>query len=110
LSRKRWSAVDKYIDGLLIGADPALDAAREASRTAGLPDIAVTPSQGKLLFLLAKMQGAQRILEIGTLGGYSAIWLARALPPAGQVVTLESDRKHFEVARGNIARARVWRI
>lgn len=102
---RAWTAVDSYIDGLLIGEDAVLDAALQASAAAGLPDIAVTPSQGKLLYLLARMTGAQKILEIGTLGGYSTIWLGRALPPGGRLVTLESDRKHSEVARANIARA-----
>lgn len=107
MSQELWAAVDSYIDGLLIGPDPVLDAARETSRAAGLPDIAVTPSQGKLLYLLARMQGARNVLEIGTLGGYSTIWLARALPEEGRLVTLESDAKHFEVARKNIERAKL---
>jgi predicted O-methyltransferase YrrM len=105
LSQELWAAVDSYIEGLLIPSDPALDAALENSATAGLPEIAVTPGQGKLLYLLAKMQGARRILEIGTLGGYSTIWLGRALGAGGQLVTLEAERKHFEVARKNIAHA-----
>jgi predicted O-methyltransferase YrrM len=89
----------------LIPADAALDAALADSAKAGLPEIAVSASQGKLLHLLAKMQGARKILEIGTLGGYSTIWLARALPARGRVVTLEAEKKHAEVARRNIARA-----
>jgi predicted O-methyltransferase YrrM len=105
MSQRQWSAVDHYIAELLILPDPALDAALEASRAAGLPDIAVAPNQGKLLWLLARMQGAKRILEIGTLGGYSTIWLARALPPGGKLTTLEFDPKHAEVARANIAGA-----
>jgi predicted O-methyltransferase YrrM len=105
-----WSAVDSYIEGLLMARDAGLDAALAASATAGLPEIAVTASQGKLLFLLARMLGARRILEIGTLGGYSTIWLARALAAGGLVVTLESDRKHFEVARGNLARAGLAKV
>lgn len=105
MSQELWAAVDSYIDGLLIPSDPGLDAALEHSAAAGLPEIAVTPSQGKLLYLLARMQGARRILEIGTLGGYSTIWLARVLPGGGQLVTLEADQKHFEVARENIAGA-----
>ncbi|MGB6159665.1 MAG: O-methyltransferase [Acidobacteriaceae bacterium] len=100
-----WAAVDDYIEELLIPPDAALDAAREASENAGLPEIAVTPSQGKLLYLLARMVRARRILEIGTLGGYSTLWLARALTGEGQVVTLEADAKHFEVAQKNIGRA-----
>jgi predicted O-methyltransferase YrrM len=105
VSQDLWTAVDEYIEKLLILPDSALGAAREASVDAGLPDIAVTPSQGKLLYLLARMVRARRILEIGTLGGYSTIWLARALPAEGLVVTLEADPKHFEVAQKNIKRA-----
>lgn len=97
--------VDEYLDDLLIPSDPALDAAQKASVEAGLPDIAVTATQGKFLHLLARMQGARRILEIGTLGGYSTIWLARALPSDGRIVTLEADATHLNVARENIARA-----
>jgi predicted O-methyltransferase YrrM len=104
MSQRQWSAVDRYFADLLVAPDAALDAAREASRAAGLPDIAVAPNQGKLLWLLARMQGAKRILEIGTLGGYSTIWLARALPPGGKLTTLEVDPKHAEVARANLAR------
>jgi predicted O-methyltransferase YrrM len=100
-----WTSVEGYVDGLLIPADAVLDAARKACEDAGLPTIAVTASQGRLLHLLAKMLGVRRILEIGTLGGYSAIWMARALPEDGRLVTLEFERKHFEVARANIARA-----
>ncbi len=102
---KTWTVVDDYLDSLLIPRDPALEAARKASAAAGLPDIAVSPSQGKLLHLLVRMQGARRILEIGTLGGYSTIWMARALPRGGRLVTLEFDPKHFEVAKANLARA-----
>ena len=105
MSQKLWAAVDGYIADTMIPSDPALDGAIEASRAAGLPDIAVAPNQGKLLHLMARMVGARRILEIGTLGGYSTIWLARALPPDGELVTLEYDPKHAEVARANIARA-----
>lgn len=100
-----WTAVDDYIHDALVPSDAALDAAIEASHAAGLPPIQVTPSQGKFLHLLAKIQGARRILEIGTLGGYSTIWLARALPEGGRVVTIEADPKHAEVARKNISRA-----
>ena len=100
----RWTRVDRYLEDRL-EPDPILDAAVKASSAAGLPDIAVTPSQGKFLHLLARMQGARRILEIGTLGGYSTIWLARALPADGHLVTLEFDEKHLNVARDNIARA-----
>jgi predicted O-methyltransferase YrrM len=105
MSEQLWSAVDAYICGLLAPADPALDAAMEASASAGLPPIQVAPNQGKLLQLLARLIAARRILEIGTLGGYSTIWLARALPPEGRLVTLESDAKHAEVARANFRRA-----
>jgi predicted O-methyltransferase YrrM len=105
MTDERWSAVDRYITDHLLPGDPALDAALAASDAAGLPQISVTPNQGKLLHLLARMQGARTILEIGTLGGYSTIWLARALPPGGRLVTLEADPKHAEVARANIARA-----
>jgi predicted O-methyltransferase YrrM len=105
MTQETWDAVDGYYSGLLVGKDAALDAALEASDTAGLPRIAVSATQGKLLNLLARMHGARRILEVGTLGGYSTIWLARALPADGQLITLEYDPKHAEVARANIARA-----
>ncbi len=105
MSQELWTSVEEYVDGLLIPADPVLEAARKASEDAGLPVIAVTASQGRLLHLLAKMLGARQILEIGTLGGYSAIWMARALPADGRLVTLEFEPKHFAVARENIALA-----
>lgn len=105
MSQEQWTAVDRYITDLLVGPDSGLDAALRASAAAGLPPYNVSPNQGKLLFLLARIQGARNILEIGTLGGYSAIWLARALPAGGRLVTLEADPRHAEVARGNIARA-----
>ncbi|HET6572790.1 MAG TPA: O-methyltransferase [Fimbriiglobus sp.] len=105
MTTEQWTAVDRYITDLLVPPDPALAAAHEASAAAGLPPINVTPNLGKLLHLLARVRGARTILEIGTLGGYSTIWLARALPPGGRLVTLESDPKCAEVARGNIARA-----
>lgn len=105
MTPETWTAVDDYITGLLLPPDPALDAAQDASRAAGLPPISVSAAQGKFLHLLARIQGARRILEIGTLGGYSTIWLARALPPGGRLITLEFDPKHAEVARANIARA-----
>jgi predicted O-methyltransferase YrrM len=101
----KWTEVDRYLTDLLVAPDPALDAALAASVAAGLPPINVAPNQGKLLHLLARIHGARRILEIGTLGGYSTIWLARALPPGGRLITLESDPKHAEVARANLARA-----
>jgi predicted O-methyltransferase YrrM len=103
--QERWTAVDRYITDLLLPADPALDAALAASDAAGLPPIAITPNQGKLLELLARVQGARTILELGTLGGYSTIWLARALPAGGRLVTLEAETEYAEIARANIARA-----
>jgi predicted O-methyltransferase YrrM len=105
MTQEIWSAVDRYINTLLVAPDDALNAAIQASDAAGLPPINVSPNQGKLLQLLARAQGARTILEIGTLGGYSTIWLARALPASGRLVTLEADPKHIEVARANIARA-----
>ncbi len=100
-----WSAVDRYISEQLVPADPALDAAQRDSEAAGLPPIAVTPNQGRLLELLARVQGARTILELGTLGGYSTIWLARALPQDGRLVTLELNPHYAEVAAANIQRA-----
>jgi predicted O-methyltransferase YrrM len=105
MTQQRWSAVDRYIADLLLPPDPSLDAALEASAAAGLPAHNVSPAQGKLLQLLALMQGAQTILEIGTLGGYSTIWLGRALPADGRLVALEADPGYAEVARANVARA-----
>lgn len=105
MSEAQWDAVDRYVTDLLIAADPSLEAALQASEAAGLPTIAVSPSQGKLLQLLARTAGARRILEVGTLGGYSTIWLARALPADGRLVTLEANPAHVEVAAANIARA-----
>ncbi|MHB8573267.1 MAG: O-methyltransferase [Candidatus Dormibacteria bacterium] len=100
-----WSLVDRYICDLLAPDDPALSAAVADSDAAGLPPIQVAPNQGKFLHLLALLLGARRILEIGTLGGYSTIWLARALAPGGRLVTLEADPRHAEVARANLGRA-----
>ena len=97
-----WSAVDEYFAEALIPYDAALEGALAASQAAGLPAIAVAPNQGKLLYLLAKMLGARRILEVGTLGGYSTIWLARALPEGGELISLELDPHHAEVARANL--------
>jgi len=105
MSQRTWTAVDEYLDGLFVGQDEALEAALQASREAGLPPINVSPTQGKLLNLLARAIGARAILEVGTLGGYSTIWMARALPPDGRLVTLEIDDRHAEVARANLARA-----
>ncbi|MFF2025394.1 O-methyltransferase [Streptomyces sp. NPDC058171] len=103
--QERWDAVDDYVTSALTLADEALDAALGDSDAAGLPQIAVAANQGKLLQLLAEVQGARTILEIGTLGGYSTIWLARALPADGRLVTLEYQAAHAEVARRNLARA-----
>ncbi|HTL18535.1 MAG TPA: O-methyltransferase [Patescibacteria group bacterium] len=104
-SQRKWTAIDRFIGDTLALSDSALDAALKASATAALPEIQVTACQGKLLQLLALLQGARKILEIGTLGGYSTIWLARALPPGGRLITLELDPHHAEVARSNLARA-----
>jgi predicted O-methyltransferase YrrM len=105
MSKKKWTAVDLYISEALIPADPVLEAALAASTKAGLPAIAVSPSQGKFLMILAQAMGVRSILEIGSLGGYSTIWLARALPADGRLITLEADPKHAEVTRENVARA-----
>ncbi len=110
MSHNQWTKVDRYINNLLVPSDPALEAALDASSKAGLPPINVTPNQGKLLHLLARVQGAWSILEIGTLGGYSTIWLARALPKDGRLITLEAEPKHAQVARANIARAGLTNI
>ena len=100
-----WTEVDNYLTETLIPADPILEATLAANAAAGLPSIDVSPTQGKWLHLLAKIKGATRILEIGTLGGYSTIWLARALPPGGRLITLEFNPRHAAVAEQNIARA-----
>lgn len=102
-----WTAVERWLDAHLIAPDPTLDAVLAANAAAGLPAHDVSPSQGKLLHLLARIAGARAVLEIGTLGAYSTIWLARALPADGVVVTLEADARHAEVARANLARAGV---
>src|SRR5688572_29350030 len=100
-----WTAVDAYLVDSFVASDEALDAALAASEAAGLPRINVAPNQGKLLMLLARAIGAHRILEIGTLGGYSTIWLARGLSPGGRLITLEANPAYAEIARANIARA-----
>jgi predicted O-methyltransferase YrrM len=107
VTKDQWTEIDRYTSDLLIPADPIQAATLEANAAAGLPSIDVTPNQGKLLELLARMQGASTILELGTLGGYSTIWLGRARPaaPEGRLVTLEADPRHAEIARGNIAAA-----
>ncbi|MFD0311078.1 O-methyltransferase [Streptomyces sp. NPDC127119] len=105
-----WHDVDDYFTGLLAPPDTALTEALRDSDAAGLPQINVAPNQGKLLHLLAVIQGATRILEIGTLGGYSTIWLARALPEDGRLITLEYSEQHAEVARHNLARAGLDKI
>lgn len=105
MTQKTWSAVDDYIVANLIAADPVLDAVLEANRAAGLPAIDVSAPQGRLLNLLVRTSGAKRVLEVGTLGGYSTIWMARGLPAGGRVVTLEANPHHADVARANIERA-----
>ncbi|MEU6821429.1 O-methyltransferase [Streptomyces atriruber] len=110
MTQQQWDSVDDYFTGLLAPADEALTAALRDSDAAGLPQIAVAPNQGKLLHLLAQIQGARRVLEVGTLGGYSTIWLARALPADGRLVTLEYKPEHADVARGNLARAGLDKI
>jgi predicted O-methyltransferase YrrM len=105
MNQETWTAVDRYVADLLQLSDSTLEAALTASAAAALPSINVTAAQGQLLHLLARIQKARTILEIGTLGGYSTIWLARALPAGGRLITLESDPKHAEVARANITLA-----
>lgn len=105
MEAETWSAVDEYVARLLAPHDEALKAALRASEEAGLPQIQVSPAQGKLLYLLAKSIGAKQILEFGTLGGYSTIWLGRAIPADGRLITLEAEARNAEVAGRNIARA-----
>nr|WSZ95789.1 O-methyltransferase [Streptomyces sp. NBC_00857] len=105
MSQEQWTAVDQYFTDQLAPADEALSAALAASAAAGLPAINVAPNQGKLLHLLARVQGARTVLEIGTLGGYSTIWLARALPEGGRLISLEYNPAHADVARANLAHA-----
>ncbi|MFD9814030.1 O-methyltransferase [Streptomyces sp. NPDC059080] len=105
MSEHQWNAVEGYFAPLLAPHDDVLVAALRASDAAGLPKIAVSPTEGKLLHLLAQTQGARRILELGTLGGYSTIWLGRALPADGRLVSVEADATHAEVARANLDRA-----
>jgi predicted O-methyltransferase YrrM len=105
MDKDRWIEVDHYFEGLMLPRDEVLEKALEASAAAGLPAINVSPNQGRFLNLLARMLGARKILEIGTLGGYSSIWLARALPPDGRLITLEYEPRHADVARANLERA-----
>jgi predicted O-methyltransferase YrrM len=107
MTQEKWTAVDDYVTDLFHQTDPQLDAVLDASREAGLPAIHVLPNLGKLLMLLAQSLRARAILEIGTLGGYSTIWLARGMAEGGKLITLESDPVHAKVARSNIARARL---
>jgi predicted O-methyltransferase YrrM len=109
-SQEEWTAVDEYVTKLLVKPDAALETALEASADAGMPPIAVSAPQGKLLALLARILGARRILEMGTLGGYSTIWMARALPPDGQLLSLEVDPRHAEVAHANLVAAGVDKV
>ena len=103
MSDERWTAVDRYLVDLLVPSDPELEHVMAASGAAGLPAHEVAPNQGKLLYLLARLQGARGILELGTLGGYGTVWLARALPAGGRLVTIEADARHADVARANLA-------
>lgn len=105
MAEDQWTTVDHYFSERLLPSDPILEAALDASVIAALPAISVSPNQGKLLQMLAQILGARSILEIGTLGGYSTIWLARGLRPGGHLITLEVDAKHAEVAQNNVSRA-----
>ena len=105
MSQELWAKVDDYINRITIAPDAALDATSASAVAAGLPPISVTPAHGKLLHLIARAQGAKRILEVGTLAGYSTIWLARAVPADGRVITLEANAMHADIARANIERA-----
>jgi len=107
---EQWTAIDDFLSKSLLASDPVLDAALEASAAAGLPAIQVSPCQGKLLQILARIHGASTVLEIGTLGGYSTIWLARGLPPGGRLITLEVNVQYAAVASANIARANLLNV
>ena len=110
MTEELWATVDRYLADTIVKPDAALAAALDSSDAAGLPSINVSPSQGKFLQMLARLVNARSILEVGTLGGYSTIWLARALKPGGRLITLEADPRHAELARANIARAGLDRI
>jgi predicted O-methyltransferase YrrM len=105
LDQPTFDAVDAFVEGTLVADDEPLRAALDAAAAAGLPQIQVSPAQGRLLHILARLQGARAVLEFGTLGGYSTILLARALPADGRLVTLEANAEYAEVARGSIERA-----
>jgi caffeoyl-CoA O-methyltransferase len=105
MDEQLFAAVDRYIDALFLSHDEALDAALQAAQAANLPNVHVSPNQGRLLLVLALLCQARRILEIGTLAGYSTIWMARALPADGRLITLDAEPTHAEIARANIARA-----
>ena len=105
MSQETWTAIDHFLAATILPPDPALDATLDANAKAGMPAIDVSPMQGKLLHLIARIRGAKHILEIGTLGGYSTIWMARALPAGGRLISLELEPEHAEVARKNIAHA-----
>jgi predicted O-methyltransferase YrrM len=105
MSEETWAAVDAFVEETLVAHDEALQGALDAAEAAGLPQIQVSPPQGKLLQILARLVGAERVLEFGTLGGYSTILLARALPEGGRLITLEANAEYAEVARGSIERA-----
>ncbi len=107
MADKIWAAVDQYFLGKIIGQDAMLEEAQRVAEAAGLPPISVTAAQGKLLHLLVRMHGARKVLEIGTLAGYSTIWMARALPPGGKLISLECEPRHAEIARSNIEQAGV---
>nr|WP_278430259.1 O-methyltransferase [Brevibacillus laterosporus] len=104
-SPKKWAEVDQYFNSMLLPSDPILDEVLQANAKAGMPAIDVAPNQGKLLYLLAKIRGAKKILEIGTLGGYSSIWLARALPQDGQLISLEYEQSFAHIAEENVKKA-----
>src|ERR1700716_327879 len=110
MAEDRWTEVDRYFSESLLPSDPVLAAALDVSAAAGLPAISVSPNQGKLLQMLAEIIGARSILEIGTLGGYSSIWLARGLRAGGHLITLEIDPKHAEIANRNVARAGLAKV